>query len=171
VAHITSFWIPAIVEVENESLKIKTVWQVCDFEVNTNRVESYKKEKTNNLDGKVLLMGYTSLNFSTIWRGKAEFCTFLCWDGMTLFSPYQRFPNLYMLQPPIKHFINFTLPFQNKCEQIWRKIQLWVYFFFTIYYILWHLEPLLGNSLDTSNETFLSRQQILNKQVYAAITG
>jgi hypothetical protein len=27
---------------------------------------------------------------------------------------------------PLKHFINFTSPFQNKCKQIWHKIQLLV---------------------------------------------
>jgi hypothetical protein len=34
------------------------------------------------------------------------------------------------------------------------------------------VELLLGNDLETNNETtFAARQQIFNKQVYAAVTG
>jgi hypothetical protein len=36
---------------------------------------------------------------------------------------------------------------------------------------LYHVDHLLGNDLETNNETTLAgRQQILNKQVYAAVT-
>jgi hypothetical protein len=37
---------------------------------------------------------------------------------------------------------------------------------------LQHVDPLLSNDLKTSNETtFAARQQILNKQEYAGVTG
>jgi hypothetical protein len=37
-------------------------------------------------------------------------------------------------------------------------------------YLLWYVDPLLGNNLEPNNETPAAREQILNKQVYAAAT-
>jgi hypothetical protein len=38
--------------------------------------------------------------------------------------------------------------------------------------ILWHVEPLLGNNLETNNvTTSATKEQIINKQVYAEVAG
>jgi hypothetical protein len=37
--------------------------------------------------------------------------------------------------------------------------------------VIQRVDPLLGNDLETNNETSATTQRILNKQVYAAVTG
>jgi hypothetical protein len=51
---------------------------------------------------------------------------------------------------------------------IFQKFSLSIYSVFK----LERVEPLLGNNLETNNETtFADRQQIFNKQIYAAVAG
>jgi hypothetical protein len=44
-------------------------------------------------------------------------------------------PKLLHVGPPLRHLINFTSPFQNKCKQIWYKMTTSIHFVI-IYYIL-----------------------------------